>query len=123
MLFSFLPHFCYGIGIPSTVSPEIVKGKEKRNVSDGTAWLFDPYSRENMIAVAKREILHRLGMTKRPPRMHNLRASVPKPVSDGEISSLFSAEEEPMKTTQVVISAEEGTFQRTRLSFTYSDDI
>lgn len=94
---------------PTTGLPQIVEAKELTDNFDGTAKLKDhSSSRQFRIAVAKKEILRKLGMTKRPPRMDILKANIPKPVFDGEISSLFSHREEPTKSTQVVISAEEG---------------
>ncbi len=60
------------------------------------------------IELAKNEILHKLGMTKRPPKMHELKANIPKPVFDGEISSLFSDQTHPARTTQIVVPSEIG---------------
>ena len=108
--FVYQPRLCLGDEKDSTTAKQILAPDNAERLTR----LFDPLSREYRIEVAKKEILRKLGMTKRPPKMENLRANIPKPVFDGEISSLFANEDdEPTKTTQVVIPAEEG------LSFKY----
>ena len=101
---------CHGDKNPATGLPQFAKAKYFGSNTDGATRLVDPLARELRIEVAKQEILRKLGMTKRPPKMNNLLANIPKPVFDGEISSLFSNgdDEEPSKTTQVVIPADEG---------------
>ena len=97
----------------TTGSPLIVEANVADKIDDGATYLIDPFSRKFRIEIAKKEILRKLGMAKRPPHMDDLRANIPKPVFDGEISALFSTAGEPTKTTQIVIPAEEG------LSFLY----
>ena len=103
--------FCFGDKVPATNLPQFVEAKYSSDgIADRTARLLDPLARELRIEAAKQEILRKLGMTKRPPKMNNLRANIPKPVFDGELGSMFlnGDDEEPTKTTQVVIPATEG---------------
>ena len=103
--------FCFGDKIPETNPQQSVEAKLTSNGNtDEAARLLDPLAREFRIEAAKQEILRKLGMTERPPKMNKLRANIPKPVFDGELGSMFlnGDEEEPTKTTQIVIPASEG---------------
>ena len=94
----------------ATAVPDVIEVQTAEDGNIGVSQFLDPYSRLYRIALAKSEILRGLGMKTRPPKMDDLRANIPKPVFDGEISSLFSSSLEPEKTTQIVIPAEEGSY-------------
>eukprot|EP00794_Sanderia_malayensis_P008048 gene8048-8911_t len=101
-----------GLADPSTEEVEVEAGGTKPSLSQdsqrsrGESMVNKKfssqylYSRAIRIEMAKNEILKKLGMKSRPPQMHNLKANIPKPVFDGEISSLFSDEKD--KSTKVV---------------------
>jgi len=101
---------CQGKESLPTILPYLVKAKYIRGNADGSSRSINTFARMLRIEVAKQEILRKLGMKKRPPKMSNLLSTIPKPVFDGEIGSMYSnsEDEEPTKTTQVVIPAEEG---------------
>ena len=116
MLFVFSFFLCsFAVGAQNnenvaTAIPDVIEAQSAEDRNIGVSQFLDPYSRVYRIALAKNEILRGLGMKTRPPKMDDLRANIPKPVFDGEISSLFSSSLEPEKTTQIVIPAEEGSF-------------
>ena len=109
---------CLGKESPPTILPHFVKAKFIERSAEGSSRSINIYARMLRIEVAKQEILRKLGMKKRPPKMNNLMSTIPKPVFDGEIGSMYSKseDEEPTKTTQVVIPAEQGLFYTIILS-------
>ena len=116
---------CLGKESPPTILPHFVKAKFIERSTEGSSRSINIFARLLRIEVAKQEILRKLGMKKRPPKMNNLMSTIPKPVFDGEIGSMYSKseDEEPTKTTQVVIPAEQGLFYTIILSLRYVVDL